>query len=272
MATDFNAENLKTEYFNWLDEQESFNDVGMASRPVVEIQTPFLDDLFDGIDLYVYAHADNQVLITDNGYTLDNLETNGITFDKRSKARNKILEDILDSFGIERESKSKKLFIISKRDEFPNAKQRLLQGILKIIDLNYTESRNVINLFADTVASTFTDSGILFNRSRAVVAPNGRSFVFDFMIPTKNNGDTLVRTFHSPQFTSAAKVYSWDASYINRYTANKPGKFIAVIDDEDVKADQINEFNEILNGEEQAKIQGISFSKMKEQIKQFANE
>jgi len=107
MATDFNAENLKTEYFNWLDEQESFNDVGMASRPVVEIQTPFLDDLFDGIDLYVYAHADNQVLITDNGYTLDNLETNGITFDKRSKARNKILEDILDSFGIERESNSK---------------------------------------------------------------------------------------------------------------------------------------------------------------------
>lgn len=271
MAYDFNASTLKSEYFDWLNEQESFNDVGSISHPVVEIQTPFLDQLFVGIDLYIYPSGINQVMITDNGYTLDGLEINGIVFDKRTKTRNKILEDVLDSFGIERKVNSKKLFIISRRDEFPNAKQRLLQGILKIIDLNYTESTNVINLFADTVADVFSKQGILFNRSRAVVAPNGRSFVFDFMIPTKKKGDTLVRTFHSPQFTNSAKVYSWDASFINKYSANKPGKFLAVIDDKNANKDQVDSFNEILNADEQAVVQGITFSNINEQIDLFLN-
>lgn len=32
MAYDFNASTLKSEYFDWLNEQESFNDVGSISH------------------------------------------------------------------------------------------------------------------------------------------------------------------------------------------------------------------------------------------------
>ncbi|MDA5388987.1 DUF1828 domain-containing protein [Loigolactobacillus backii] len=271
MISDFNAMNLKNEYFDWLSEQESFSDVGSASRPVVEIKTPFLDDFSDGIDLYLYPDQDGQVLITDNGYTLDGLSTKGILFDKRSKTRNKIMADVLDTFGIEKQMNSKKLFIITKRNDFPNAKQRLLQGILKIIDLTYTESKSVFSLFTDEVANILTAKQILYNRSRAVVAPNGRSFIFDFMIPTKRNGDTLVRTFHSPQFTNSAKVFSWDASYIGRFTTNKPGKFIAVIDDQNAKQEQVNDFIAILNSEQQSSIEGISYSEMNAKMNAFTN-
>lgn len=269
---DFNAVSLKNEYFDWLGEQESFNDVGSAMRPVVEIQTPFLDDLFDGIDLYVYPEQGGKVLITDNGYTLDSLSTSGIVFNNRAKTRLQILDDVLESYGIEKQPDSKKLFIMTKRSEFPNAKQRLLQGILKIIDLTYTGSKNIVNLFADEVANVLTAKQILFNRSRAVVAPNGRSFIFDFMIPTNRNGDKLVRVFHSPQYINSAKVYSWDASYINRSTINRPNKFIAVIDDQNAKANQVDEFSEILNNDEQVNIESIAFTKINENIELFANQ
>lgn len=270
---DFNASNLKREYFDWLFEEESFNDVGSHDRPVVRIETPFLDDSFDGVDMYVYPEANGQVRVTDNGETLDNLEGQGIFFDKRTTTRNRILTDILESFGIERDDDSKNLYIISQRNEFPDAKQRMLQGILRIIDLTYTGTNNVKNLFQDQVEALLKDKGVLFSKSRAIAAPNGLSFIFDFIIPTANNGDTVVRTFHSPQFINSAKVFSWDAERINRYPSIRPGKYVAIIDDnaDNSTPDNIQQFQQTLSDDTNAIISGVLFSEMANSIDIFSN-
>lgn len=270
---EFSASNLKREYFDWLFEEESFNDVGSHDRSVVRIETPFLDDSFDGVDMYVYPEANGQVQVTDNGETLDNLEGQGIFFDKRTTTRNEILTDILESFGIERASNSKKLYIVSHRDQFPGAKQRMLQGILRIIDLTFTGTNNVKNLFQDQVEALLKDKGIFFSKSRAIAAPNGLSFIFDFIIPTAKNGDTVVRTFHSPQFINGAKVFSWDAERINRYPSIRPGKYIAVIDDdaETSTPDCIQKFKQTLADDTGVIINGILFSEMADSISAFSN-
>lgn len=270
---DFNASSLKREYFDWLFEKESFNDVGYHDQPVVRIETPFLDDSFDGVDIYVYPELNGQVRVTDNGETLDNLEGQGIFFDKRTTTRSKILTDILESFGIERASDSKKLYITSRREQFPDAKHRMLQGILRIIDLTYTGTDNVKNLFQDQVEALLKDNGIIFSKSRAIAAPNGLSFIFDFIIPTVNNGDTVVRTFHSPQFINGAKVFSWDAERINRYPSIRPGQYIAIIDDdaENSTTDSIQQFQQTLADDTSAIISGVLFSEMADRIKDFSN-
>ncbi|UNC22151.1 DUF1828 domain-containing protein [Latilactobacillus sakei] len=211
------------------------------------MDTPFLDESFDGIDLYVYPDSVNRVRVTDNGETLNRLESQGIFINGRTRQRNKMLADVLSSFGIEREDNSKKLFIVTTRQNFPDAKQRLLQGVLKINDLIYTNSRSVQGLLQDQVADALKQNHILFSKNRALVVPNGQSFIFDFLIPTQSHGDTVVRAFHSPQRSDSAKVYSWDAARINRDIQMRPGKYVSIVDDNNASTKWVDQFCDILN-------------------------
>jgi hypothetical protein len=78
----------------------------------------FLDNEFDDIVLYAYSRIGDNILVTDDGWTIDNLESNGLSFDKRSKTRNNILTDTLDIFGVQKDQGSKKLYIRTDFDGF----------------------------------------------------------------------------------------------------------------------------------------------------------
>lgn len=265
------ATNLKNQYFDWLMESESFTDAGSSDYPVVRIGTPFLDASYDGIDLYVYPAAGNQVLITDNGETLANLDAKGIVFDGRTETRNHMLDAVLSEFGISRQPETKKLFVRSTETNFPDAKQRLLQGILRIVDFEYTQSRTVKHLLQDEIATILSRHRVLYSSSKAIVTPNGQSFVFDFVIPTAEQGDTVVRAFRSPQFLNNAKVYSWDASLIDHYPAVRPNQYVAVVDDQNSKKKTLQSFKDVLSADPASDITMLPFSQLEKQIEVLSN-
>ncbi|MCH4164203.1 MAG: DUF1828 domain-containing protein [Lentilactobacillus diolivorans] len=269
------AESLKKEYFDWLLNEEIFRDAGTSDRPVVEIDTPFLDDDFDDIILYAYQSKNQKIMLTDNGWTLDNLSSHGVTFDKRSTARNKILSEILANYGISKDTGSKKLYINAFRRDFPAVKQRLLQGILKIVDINYLSKENVMNSFSDEVAKIFDKHDILYSQSKAVIGRNGLSFIFDFIIPTKNRNscDKLIRTFANPKFINSAKIFSWDASRINSFSSGRNSSFFAIINDSDERGKHLNNFADILNENETNKsvIKSIAYSTIEDNIALLKN-
>jgi predicted glycosyltransferase len=72
-------------------------------------------------------------VVTDNGETLADLEARGVDITTKMTEPSS-LATILTEFGIQRQSISKKLFIQTSQDDFPDAKQRLVQVILRIID------------------------------------------------------------------------------------------------------------------------------------------
>lgn len=72
-------------------------------------------------------------MVTDNGETLADLEARGVDITTKMTEPSS-LATILTEFGIQRQSISKKLFIQTSQDDFPDAKQRLVQIILRIID------------------------------------------------------------------------------------------------------------------------------------------
>ena len=139
--TTFEAANLKSEYFKWLFNEESFDNIGSVDRPVVRIETPFFDGFLNGIDLYVYPDENNLVLITDNGIALDNLESAGIIFDECTKARTKLLKSIVESCDVNMPDHSKTLSVRTSQVHFAEAKNRLLQAVLQITGFAFIDSK-----------------------------------------------------------------------------------------------------------------------------------
>lgn len=54
---------------------------------ILEITTPFLDALNDSIQLYLIDLGDDGFLLTDDGYTMWDLEASGYVFDEKDIAR-----------------------------------------------------------------------------------------------------------------------------------------------------------------------------------------
>lgn len=124
-----NSLKLRNLYFDWLMKEYSFTDL---DKNIVEISIPFLDNDFDYIIMYAEFLSNGKILLTDDGWTLDNLKSHGITFTGRTKTKTSTLQTITSSLGIE--IKDHELCIMTDIDKFPIAKQRLLQSIIQLSD------------------------------------------------------------------------------------------------------------------------------------------
>src|SRR5947209_3320285 len=90
---------LMDAYAAWLRDKTMLRAVG----GVVEITTPFLDRHNDYIQIYA-KRSDGRFLLTDDGYTLDDLRISGCKLE--SKRRQDLLRMTLYGFGVEREGEA----------------------------------------------------------------------------------------------------------------------------------------------------------------------
>ena len=72
---------LQNIYFDWLMKEYSFKDL---DSNVVEITIPFLDNDFNYIVMYAEFLRNGKIILTDDGWTLDNLKSHGITFYRKN--------------------------------------------------------------------------------------------------------------------------------------------------------------------------------------------
>ncbi|HBE8113742.1 TPA: DUF1828 domain-containing protein, partial [Staphylococcus aureus] len=90
--TTFDAKKLKKEYLDWYNQTLEFSNL---SNNVVRIDTPFKDNSLDNLIIYaLYDQSRDMITLTDDGYTIFDLENNGIFLNK-SKKHKKIFEEHL---------------------------------------------------------------------------------------------------------------------------------------------------------------------------------
>lgn len=216
---------LKKQYSDWIMDSMNYTQL---DKDVVRIDTPFLDNDFDHIVLYVEFLSNNQVLITDDGYTLANLKSIGFKISNQTKKRKNILTDICDDYGIEFDSKENELFIKSNMDKFPVSKHRLLQAILKINDLFLLRPNYEPNSTFETVSLALDKEEILYSTKFPAIGKRGITFIFDFSIPTRSKKDKLIRIINSPNDLNYSKVLSMDVSMLQ---GSKEADYFAILDD-----------------------------------------
>lgn len=90
------AEKLREKHLEWYDQNTRFENL---NDNVVAIDVPFLDNFSDEIEMYAVGQKDGLIKLTDDGWTLDNLLSQGLDINK-SKKRKTILINQLRGYGI----------------------------------------------------------------------------------------------------------------------------------------------------------------------------
>lgn len=224
---------LKKSYFDWLMKEYHFNDLDSHT---VEINTPFLDNDFDHIILYAEFLADGRVTLTDDGWTLDNLKSHGVSFSGRTTHKNNILQTIVANLGTRVEDGE--LCITTSLEKFPLAKQRLLQTIMQVNDMIVLRDKNIKNIYHDEVEQILSERKILFTRRPSFSGKEGITVQFDFAIPT-NKQERLVRTISNGNDLNRAKLLAVDTMILQNHKENVD--YIALVDNTHHNFDKLAE-------------------------------
>jgi hypothetical protein len=171
--------NLVNSYINFIKENIVIEQV---EDNIFEIETPFLDRRNDFITIYAVFDKNNRdnLVLTDNGMTLTDLELSGLEFN--SPKRLKELQTILNGFGVKHD-KNNNLFINATPENFASRKHNLIQALLSVNDMYVLAKSKVMNFFFDDVGLFFEEHDI---RASSNVILEGKSHFnhkFEYIIP-----------------------------------------------------------------------------------------
>jgi hypothetical protein len=168
------CERLIAEYLRWLKEGLRVTELGGGCH----VATPFLDRHNDEIEIYV-EKTDGGFLLTDDGYTVSDLEASGMTFS--TEKRRAHLESILNGFGV-RLSNSE-LQLVATAQDFPQKKHSLVQAMLAVNDMFVMGQEHVFSLFREDVSAFLEQHGVPSFPDIKLTGKSGFDHKFDFGIP-----------------------------------------------------------------------------------------
>lgn len=199
---------LVSDYYDWLKLQTKIIEHGDYH----EITTPYLDFFNDSIQ--VYARIDEtSVFLTDDGYTLTNLETAGVQL---NSSRMKTIKEICLNFGIIIEGKV--LCVKGSKDKFSNLLHYFIQCILKVDDMNVTATGRNISYFLSDVTDYFNQNDIFYTENPMFLGKSGLSHSYDFAFQrSKTKPERLCRVLNNASKTNMQNtIFSWQDTQPSR--------------------------------------------------------
>lgn len=198
------VQSLLDGYWRWLRDQTSLREV----RDYVEITTPFLDRHNDFLQIYARRH-DGGFILTDDGYTVADLEQSGCTID--SPKRQDLLRATLNGFGVQISETSKELEVRTSASNFALRKHNLVQAMLAVNDLFYLASPTVLSLFYEDVVAWLDTGDIRYTPNVRFAGRSGYDHRFDFVIPkSKLRPERVLRAINRPRReTAQTMTFAW---------------------------------------------------------------
>ncbi len=202
---------LKKNYLEFMKDNLTYSSL---SNGFLRVDTPFYDNSGQQIILYADKIDDKKLLLTDGGYTIDELETHsGIVFSKSRNKRN-ILTKQMTAYGVNYKSNENSLSLETTFSDFPSAKNQLIQAMFFASDMFMLSDKSVKSIFQDDVAQFLEDNEIRSLRNFSYVANTGVSHKFDFSIAGfKEIPDKLIKTISTPNNELYAKALITDVSF-----------------------------------------------------------
>ena len=206
---------LLDEYITWLRDKTSLRQV---SDQWVEITTPYLDRHNDYVQIYA-KRENGDVLLSDDGYTIQDLRQSGCTLD--SPKRQDLLRMTLNGFGVQTNNGA--LEIRASRANFALRKHNLVQAMLAVNDLFYLASPTVASLFYEDVVAWLDVHEIRYTAKVKFTGKSGYDHLFHFVIPKSpiQPERILQAISHPDRNSSQAIAFSWFDTRENRPSDSK---------------------------------------------------
>ncbi len=200
MINDIQA--LLDSYADWLKDRTKIREV----KDYVEITTPYLDRHNDYLQIYA-KFLNGGFVLTDGGYTLDDLELSGCKID--SPKRQSMFHTILNGYGVNENHGD--LEVKVTQDNFSLKKHNLVQAMLAINDLFYLATSTVTSLFYEEVTTWLDISYIRYTPNVKFTGKSCLDHRFDFVIPkSRMHPERILRVINRPDRNAAqVMAFSW---------------------------------------------------------------
>jgi len=195
-------ERLLNDYVAWLKDKTVLRQIDNW----VEITTPYLDRHNDYVQ--IYAQRENgRLLLTDDGYTIDDLEQSGCKLESRK--RQDLLRMTLNGFGVRLHGKA--LEVNATPDNFALRKHNLVQAILAVNDMFCLAVPMVASLFYEDVVAWLDLHDIRYTPKIKFTGKSGYDHLFDFVVPkSRQQPERIIQTVNRPnRETTQAVTFSW---------------------------------------------------------------
>lgn len=195
---------LMDDYVRWIKDKTVLKQV---DGDWAEITTPHLDRHNDCIQIYV-KRQNNGFTLTDDGYTLTDLEISGCPLD--TPKRQELLKSTLAGFGVQQEPNNR-LTVHATAENFPLRKHNLLQAMLAVNDLFYLAAPTVQSLYYEDVRQWLDDSDIRYTPGPRFTGKSGYDHMFDFVIPkSRSQPERMLQAVTNPKKDSVKDVmFKW---------------------------------------------------------------
>jgi hypothetical protein len=193
---------LMDAYHAWLKDKSVLRQIDQW----VEITTPYLDRHNDYVQIYA-KRANGGFILTDDGYTIDDLEQSGCKLESRK--RQDLLKMTLNGFGVQMDDKA--LQVHASPDNFAIRKHNLVQAMLAVNDMFYLAVPMVASLFYEDVVAWLDIQDIRYTPKVKFTGKTGYDHLFDFVVPkSRQQPERIIQTITRPNRDTAQSVaFSW---------------------------------------------------------------
>lgn len=226
-------ESVKKSYINWIQENTMFTEV---LNEAIEVSSPFFDVLNENIKIYIEPNSD-KYKITDDGYTMWNLESMGMSF-RKGYTREKVLIDTINRSSVNLDSTSKEFYIYSNMKDLGKTVHIMLQTIISITDMIRFNTNKIKDIFSEEVSYYFKNNSEIFDPFPDVEIQGKSKLIyrFDYLMSLRNKEKKLVRLINNLNKTQVeSTLISWQDTHDQRKSKYKDEKLsmVALINDKD---------------------------------------
>lgn len=223
---------LVDQYGDWVKSRVNLREL---NSDMVEVTTPYLDRHNDFFQLYVKKNGADGYVITDGGYTIDDLQLSGC--DLSSPKRQDILKMTLNGFGVKYNPDTLELYTETGPNNFPQKKHSVVQAVLAVNDMFYMAQPLVRSLFIESVTSWFDTQDVRYTQNVSFTGKTGYTYTFDFVIPKSRQApERIVKAINNPSKDTALQfILSWEDT---KETRSQDAAAYAFLNDSDREISQ----------------------------------
>lgn len=199
---------LIDDYVKWYREKLLVKDFDGYS----EIVTPYVNHLNDRVRLYLEEKPNDLLRISDDGETFNELALAGLDITKETRQR--IITSVLRQFGSKLDEDI--VYIECEAKNFPKAKHKMIETIIRLYDLLNTHRSNVTSLFTEEVQDYFYEKDFGGMPNVRLTGYSGIDYQVDYVLGArKNRPEIWVQIVNRFDYNSLARV-----NYIYQDIAN----------------------------------------------------
>lgn len=218
-----NPVELKEKYINWLEDEITINKI----NEYIEITSPFLDRYNDYLQVYAKLENNNEILLTDDSYIINNLEMSGV--DMKSNKRKQLLQSFLNKYSVKLDGNA--LVSKSNIDDFPQKILFLMQAMLNVDDMFMLSQNKIASLFIEDIKSFLDKKDIYYTRDVSFVGKSGFVYSYEYLIQrTKEKPERLCTAINNPNKQNfQSTMFMWNDT---KETRDNDSKLIVFLNDE----------------------------------------